>query len=407
MTHTKLTWEDRALAARLAVFYKEYLYKDVLPFWEERTLDEVNGGYLHCFDRRGNLYDNEKYIWFQGRQLWMFSRLYRETGEEKWYKLAKAGRDFLIEDSCAYAGGGRFNYQLDPTGKEVRLGTNSVHTDFFVLQGLGEYALATGDETDLPLIRQMWPLYVKNRLDPECKDVFHSVYDPRFISYPLGVPFLATIMYELLGEEALKIGIDCACITLYKYAKDDYQVLFENLSPVGEILLEDTGTICNPGHTAEAMWFAMDCARMAGKPEILRRAAEVLEWNWQKGVDHQRGGFYSFLNVTGDEPYQAAWHKETGARWDDKVWWANCEPLVSLSLAANELNSHEWFERFLEHHEFTQKYFADHIYGEWFSTLRVDNSVADDNKGSLWKAAYHLPRALLYTYKELEAIAQG
>lgn len=407
MKHTPLTKEDRQLAGKLAAFYKDHLFGNILPFWEDRTVDKENGGYLHCFDRKGNLYDTEKYIWFQGRQLWMFSKLYRETGDKKWLELAKVGRDFLMEGSCAYAGKGRFNYQLDPTGKEIRYGTNSHHTDFFVMQALGEYALASGDHTDVPLLREMWPIWIHNILDPKCEDVFHSVYDPRFITYPMGAPFLATVLHELLGEQVLEDAKKCARIILYTYAKDDYKALFENLTPEGNILLEDTGTICNPGHTAEAMWFVMSLARLTEEPELYARAVEVLDWDWEKGVDHERGGFYSFLNVQGGEPYQAAWHKETGARWDDKVWWANAEPLVSLSMAARDLNSHEWFARFLSHHEFTQKYFVDHIYGEWVSSLNADNSVKDDAKGSLWKAAYHLPRALLLTYQELEAIANG
>lgn len=407
MTHTPLTSEDRALAGRLAAFYKDHLFNNVLPPWEARTADTEYGGYLHCFDRRWNLYDDEKYIWFQGRQIWMFSRLYRKTGDKKWLELARIGRDFVIDRSKAYAGGGRFNYQLDRTGQVIRRGTISIWTDFFILQALGEYILASGDETDLPLVKEMWPIWVRNTCDPKCEDIFHSVYDPRFFGYPMGVPFMATVLHDLLGDEVFEAGTSCSKTILYTYARDDYKVLFENLTPAGEVLPVETGTICNPGHTAETMWFVMDYARLAGEKTLISRAAEVLDWDWEKGVDHVRSGFYSFMNAMGGEPYQAAWHKETGARWDDKVWWANCEPLVSLSMAANALNSHEWFQRFLSHHEFTQKYFVDHVYGEWFSSLNADNTVKDSAKGSLWKAAYHLPRALLLTGEELEAIARG
>ena len=47
--------------------YKTALFDNVLPFWENNSLDKVNGGYFTCLDRKGMVYDTDKFIWLQGR----------------------------------------------------------------------------------------------------------------------------------------------------------------------------------------------------------------------------------------------------------------------------------------------------------------------------------------------------
>lgn len=403
-----LSQEQRARIAELGEWYHRYLTEDILPLWTSRTADDKNGGYIHCFTRDWRLYDDEKYIWFQGRQFYMFSKMLSVTGQrEPWLSLARRGRDFLLRDSKAYAGNGRFNYQLDPTGQTVRKGTISGGTDFFVLQGLAQYMLATGDLTDMPVLLETWEVYKKNVLDPEFKDVFHSVYDPMFTEHGhvMSAVFLSVIMGELLGVEAVReFAEKCARRVLFFFAKDEYKVLFENLARDGSVVREGKGTIVNPGHTIESMWFCLQAGKMLGSPEIVERALTVGGWDWERGWDAENGGFYNYINAFGGEAYQAAWHKETNTLSTDRNWWAHAEALAASAQFLAETGDPVWYERFIAMHEYTQRYFADHEYGEWYSVLNADGSVKDDNKGSLWKAAYHLPRALLYTYQALESM---
>lgn len=62
----------------LAELYKNALLNDVLSFWEKHSLDDQQGGYFTCLDRQGNVYDTDKFIWLQNRQLWTFSMLYNQ-----------------------------------------------------------------------------------------------------------------------------------------------------------------------------------------------------------------------------------------------------------------------------------------------------------------------------------------
>ena len=80
----------------LARQYRDALLNDVIPFWERHSIDRECGGYFTCLDRRGNVYDTDKFVWLQARQVWMFSALYnRLQRRPEWLDIARHGADFL------------------------------------------------------------------------------------------------------------------------------------------------------------------------------------------------------------------------------------------------------------------------------------------------------------------------
>ena len=59
----------------------------VLPFWLEHSQDKQYGGYFTCLERDGSVYDTDKFIWLQGREVWLFSMLYNKV--EKTPRVAR------------------------------------------------------------------------------------------------------------------------------------------------------------------------------------------------------------------------------------------------------------------------------------------------------------------------------
>ena len=59
--------------------YRSALLVDVIPFWIKYSPDHESGGYFTCLDRRGSVYDTDKFVWLQGREVWMFSHLYNNV----------------------------------------------------------------------------------------------------------------------------------------------------------------------------------------------------------------------------------------------------------------------------------------------------------------------------------------
>ncbi len=62
----------------LRVRYETELFERVLPFWERHSPDPAHGGYFNCLDRDGTVYSRSKHVWLQGRQAWLFAKLYTD-----------------------------------------------------------------------------------------------------------------------------------------------------------------------------------------------------------------------------------------------------------------------------------------------------------------------------------------
>ncbi|MRN26439.1 AGE family epimerase/isomerase, partial [Romboutsia ilealis] len=57
-------------------------------------------------------------------------------------------------------------------------------------------------------------------------------------------------------------------------------------------------------------------------------------------------------------------------------------------------------------HRFCRDHFYDPEYGEWYSFLNRDGSVKSPEKGSKWKCAFHVLRALVFTYEAMQRADQ-
>src|SRR5512134_2043017 len=80
----------------LAGLYRRGLLEDVIPFWERHSPDREYGGFFTCLNREGSVFDTDKFVWLQARQVWTFSMLYNQVeARPAWLALAKHGADFL------------------------------------------------------------------------------------------------------------------------------------------------------------------------------------------------------------------------------------------------------------------------------------------------------------------------
>ena len=63
----------------LAAQYKSELLDRVMPFWMQNSIDKEFGGYFTCIERNGEVYDTDKFIWLQGREVWPLATLYNKV----------------------------------------------------------------------------------------------------------------------------------------------------------------------------------------------------------------------------------------------------------------------------------------------------------------------------------------
>ena len=124
--------------------YKSELLDNVVPFWEKHSPDREHGGFFTCLDRRGNVFDTDKFIWLQGREVWMFSSLYNRVEQRlEWLKAALHGADFLRK----YGHDGNLNWYFSLT-REGRplVEPYNIFSDCFATMAFGQLFRATGNE---------------------------------------------------------------------------------------------------------------------------------------------------------------------------------------------------------------------------------------------------------------------
>ena len=396
---------DGQLRDSLISYYRKHILEDVMPFWDERCIDEKCGGYLTCFDREGGLTDNRKYIWFQGRQLYIYALLYnRLMKKPEWLEYAKQGFTFLVK--YGYAGDGRWNYVLDREG-QILEGTISIFSDFHVLQGIAEFLKIeeVRTEENLKLLETCYDVMERNMFDPEFKEIYENTWSPVFIWHDMYLTCLSTTITcaEVMGlGRTERLMRECVDKIENWFARDDYEVVFEAVTRMNGVCLDSPkDRFVNPGHMHESAWFCMRAGELLGEESISLRGVQIAAWANHVGKDQKYGGIISYADALGGEPEPIDWFKETNSLWDEKVWWPNAEALAAYALAYRQTGDEFYLQEFLEQHKYCMRYFYDKNYGEWYERLDRSGRVKNADKGTPWKCAFHLVRALEVVWEAL------
>ena len=384
----------------LADFYQNALLQDVIPFWEKYSLDREQGGYFTCLDREGKVYDKDKFIWLQNRQVWLFSTIYNQLEKrQSWLDIATHGANFLAKHGRD--ADGNWYFSLDRAGNPLTQPYN-IFSDCFAAMAFSQYALASGDEESKAIALQAYNNVLRRKDNP--KGQYSKTYPGTRSLKSLAVPMiLANLTLEmgwLLSPETLETVLaQTVKEVMMDFLDAERGLMFENVQPDGSHLDCFDGRLINPGHGIEAMWFIMDIANRSNDQQTIHQAVDVvlniLNFAW----DEQYGGLYYFMDAEGHPPQQL--------EWDQKLWWVHLESLVALAMGyrlTGRIECWEWYQRL---HDYSWSKFADPEYGEWFGYLNRQGEVLLNLKGGKWKGCFHVPRALLLCWKNFELLAKA
>ena len=383
----------------LATLYKETLLNNVLPFWAEHSIDTTHGGYFTCLDRSGQVYDTDKFIWLQNRQVWMFSMLYNRLEQrEDWLKIAEHGANFLAKHGRDSQG--NWYFSLDRSGNPL-IQPYNIFSDCFAAMAFSQYALANGESATKDIALQAYQNVLRRKDDPKGK--YNKTYPGTRSLKSLAVPMiLANLTLEmswLLPSEELDRVLDLTIQEVMTDFLDEKSgLMYEHVAPDGGHVDCFEGRLINPGHGIEAMWFMMDIADRRQDKATIDRAVDVvlniLNFAW----DEKYGGLYYFMDADGHPPQQL--------EWNQKLWWVHVETLVALAMGYRLTGREEcwtWYQRV---HDYTWAHFADPEQGEWFGYLSREGEVLLDLKGGKWKGCFHVPRALYLCWQQFEAMGK-
>ncbi len=386
---------------KLELKYKHELMERVLPFWLEKSQDREYGGYFTCLDRRGGVYDTDKFVWMQGRQVWMFSMLYNNVERRsEWLDCAIQGGEFLKQ----YGHDGALNWYFSLTreGKPL-IDPYNIFSYTFAAMAFGQLSKATGNGEYAEIARKTFDLILSKLDHPKGRwsKVHPGTRDLKAFSLPMILSNLSLEIEHLLDEEILQKTIDiCLHEVLEVFHRPELGgIVVENVHLDGTLSDTFDGRLVNPGHAIEAMWFIMDLGVRLNRPELIRQAVEITLRMLEYGWDKRYGGIFYFMDRLGRPPQQL--------EHDQKLWWVHVEALIALLKGYQLTGSSDclnWFEKI---DAYTWSHFMDPEYPEWWGYLNRQGEVLLDLKGGKWKGCFHLPRGLYQCGKTLEAINAG
>lgn len=383
---------------KLANQYKDELLNNVLPFWLEHSQDHEFGGYFTCLDREGNVFDTDKFIWLQGREVWLFSMLYNKVEKkQEWLDCAIQGSEFLKK--YGHDGNYHWYFSLDRAGNPL-VEPYNIFSYTFATMAFGQLSLATGNQEYADIAKKTFDIILSKADNPKGKwnKIHPGTRNLKNFALPMILCNLALEIEHLLDKEYLEKTIETCIHEVMEvfYRPELGGIIVENIGVDGNLVDCFEGRQVTPGHDIEAMWFIMDLGKRLNRPDLIEKAKNVTLTMINYGWDKEYGGIYYFMDRKGCPPQQL--------EWDQKLWWVHIETLISL-LKGYQLTGDkqcmEWFEKI---HEYVWTHFKDAQYPEWFGYLNRQGEVLLALKGGKWKGCFHVPRGLYQCWKVLEEL---
>lgn len=430
-THVLTTYEQRI---------RDELF-GVLAFWQKHSPDPKRGGFFSCLDVDGEVYDHRKFMWLNGRQIYMYATVAATYTEEEIDRFSggTVQRKTLLADAHKAAAfmydhgvrdtDGKVYFSLAQDGKPYHM-ERKIFSACFLCLGLGCLAavlrhdgatetkeielllkrcygllesIVNWSHDPSPLGREACPgapvtspmnvpMILLNLLDEFRKAgilplVSSSSPSP---SYPSSsTSSLATCQVDVEKEEAW-------CIQeILKHVRPDERRVLEVVLVDGSTCPGYDGRHMNPGHAIEAGWFVLNYAQRTRDEKLAALAQDMIVWSFKAGWDTEHGGgILYFLDSEGRSPPYL--------EWDMKLWWPHCEAMVAFAKMYQHTKDEEHLHNFIKVTDYALDHFSDSKgTGEWFGYLNRQGIVTHRFKGGPYKGCFHVPRALLLVHQSL------
>ena len=383
---------------QLAKQYKSELLDKVVPFWLEKSQDLEHGGYFTCLERNGDVFDTDKFVWLQGREIWMSATLYNKVEKrQEWLDCAIQGAEFLKKHG--HDGNLNWYFALDREGNPLVEPYNIFSYTFAVI-AFGQLSIATGNQEYADIAKRTFDIVLSKVDNPKGKwnKAAPGARSLKSFALPMILCNVALEIEPLLDADFMEKTINtCIHEVMDVFYRPELGLIVEHLSTEGELVDCFDGRLLNPGHAIEAMWFIMDLGKRLGRQDLIEKAVQIALNEAEYGWDKKHGGIFYFMDRLG-RPCQQL-------EWDQKLWWVHIETLITM-LKGYQLTGNakclEWFERV---HNYVWTHFTDKEYPEWFGYLNRQGEVLLSLKGGKWKGCFHVPRGLFQCWQILEDLA--
>lgn len=377
--------------------YEKELMENCLPFWLEHSQDKEYGGYFSCLNRDGSVYDTDKFIWLQGREVWMFAMLYNNVEKnQQWLDCAIQGAEFLKK--YGHDENWDFYFSVNREGRPLVQPYN-IFSNTFACMAFAQLAKATGNEEYAQIARRIFERILERRSNPKgqwCK-AYPGTRPMKDFALPMIICNMALEIEDILEDKSvLEQTIDTCLHEVFDvFYQPELGCMLENVSSVdGSPVDCFEGREINPGHDLEALWFMMNLGVRRGDKALIEKCVGIALSVIERGWDKEFGGIYYFLDVKG-VPQQKL-------EWDQKLWWVHIESAIAMLKGYQLTGNEKCLEWFLKLDAYLWDNFKDKEYPEWFGYLNRRGEVLLPLKGGKWKGCFHVPRGLYQIWKLAE-----
>ena len=393
-------------------YYRDHLLTNILPFWLNHSIDKEHGGFFTCLDRHGQVFDTDKFIWLQARQVWMFAKLYQDTDlpvsaeeRERWLNTAQHGAAFL-EKYGRHASTGHWYFSLTQRGEPL-VEPYNIFSSVFASMAFGQLAKidASNAEKYKKIALDTFDEIQKRRSNPKGEWNKGSPLSPRQLksfALPMMMCNLAMELEHLVDPQLIQtLTKECIKEIIEEFRQPDSGLILEYINAAdGSRNDSFEGRLLNPGHGIEAMWFLLDIAERQENNELATICIDTLLTILKSSWDEKYGGIFYFLDLERRPPQQL--------EWDQKLWWVHLETLIALVKALDHqpARSDELLPWLKKVQKYTLDHFVDSEAGELFGYLNRQGEVLLNLKGGKWKGCYHVPRAFYLCWKTLAKISK-
>jgi len=381
---------------------------NILPWWIRHAPDHELGGFHGHINHQNQVMKGKgKGSVLNARILWTFSAAYRMYKLPEYLETARRAYAYIISYFTDKKHGGVY-WVLEPDGK-VRSSRKQIYAIAFIIYGLVEYHLASGDDQPLKYALGLFRDIEAHAFDREhngytealsrewnaLEDMRLSekdVNESKTMNTHLHILEAYGNLYRVWKDPALERALENLIrLFLEKFVDPERKQL--NLFFDEQWKLKSG--LVSYGHDIECSWLLHEAAEILGEEQLVKEtsslAIEMARAN-TNGLDQDGGLFYEFFPES----------LELDA---DKHWWPQAEAMLGYFNAWQESGEQIFLEKSLGSWEFIKAYLIDKNMGEWYWSVNRDRiPQTEKEKAGFWKCPYHNGRACMELIRRIQEI---
>jgi len=396
------------LAERLADAVRQELNDHLLPFWLNRAVDDLCGGFIGRMSHDGTVDPQApRGLILNARLLWTFSAAYRFNEDSRCRDLAQRAADYLERHFWDRSHGGAF-WLLDCEGNALD-DKKKIYGQAFCIYAATEMYQAFGTGAALEHAQQLFNLIEIHSHDHKtggyievCNRDWSPAEDSRLsdkdmdaqksMNNHLHLLEAYTNLYRVWPDAMLRERL-IELLDLFERHIADFET--GHLHHFFDTTWQPQSSDYTFGHDIEASWLLCEAAEVPADTELTARvqqlALRLARATLIQGLDRDGGLFYAGRAGQITDP--------------NREWWPQAEAVVGF-LNAYALSDDEAFlDAARRAWDYIEEYFVDREHGEWFWRVRPDGTPdPNEPKVSEWKGPYHNVRACLEIVRRLAQI---